>query len=362
MSTDLVTRTAEKTLMDVIAKNHKTLQAIVPQHLQGDRFLRLLVGAIRKNQALTQCTPGSFINAVLTATSLGLEIRPNSAYLVPFKSECQLIIDYRGKMDLARRSGKVGVISAKLVHAADKFDYRFDSQTGEHFEFRPAMWAEKDGTRIPLEKDGAGQILLGFGFAEILGAAHFQTTIMLVSEIEAIRKRAASSRSKSPWDTDWEQMALKTILHRLCKGLPQSPELDRSQEVDEAMATGEPLPMIIDLQAPDTPMFAGSRELQEQVGQGKIAEAQTAMKQITRAQETVDVGAAPILDTGADGEVTGLIDARTSLADPTEAELLADQLAQQDPDVLPTPPRPTMEELARQQSEARSKPGFRRRT
>ena len=360
MSTDLVTRTAEKILLDVIAANKKTLEAILPTQLQGDRFLRLLVGAIRKNQALTQCTPGSFINAVLTATSLGLEIRPNSAYLVPFKSECQLIIDYRGKMDLARRSGKVGVISAKLVHAADKFDYRFDSQTGEHFEFRPAMWAEKDGTRIPLEKDGAGQILLGFGFAEILGAAHFQTTIMLVSEIEAIRKRAASSRSKSPWDTDWEQMALKTILHRLCKGLPQSPELDRSQEVDEAMATGEPLPMIIDLQAPDTPMFTGSRELQERVGQAQIAEAQAAVKQTSRPQEIIDTGAAPILDTSMDGEITGGVTPAPTPADPTEAELLRDQLAQQDPDLVPQSQRPTMEGLAREQSDARSKPGFRR--
>jgi len=359
MSTDLVTRTAEKILLDVIAANKKTLEAILPTQLQGDRFLRLLVGAIRKNQALTQCTPGSFINAVLTATSLGLEIRPNSAYLVPFKSECQLIIDYRGKMDLARRSGKVGVISAKLVHAADEFDYRFDSVSGESFKFRPALWIEDEGVRLPLEADSAGPVLLGFAFAEIIGSAHFQTTIMPVGEIEAIRKRAASAKKTSPWDTDWEQMALKTVIHRLCKFLPQSPELDRSQEVDDALATGEPMPMIVDLDAPDTPMFTGSRELQERVGQAQIAEAHAAMKQITRAQETVDVGAAPILDAGVDGEITDRV---APLAVPTEAELLADQLAQQDPDLVPQAQRPTMEQLAREQSEARSKPGFRRRT
>lgn len=355
MSTDLVTRTAEKTLFDVIAANKKTLDAIIPAHLGGDRFLRLLVGAIRKNPALTQCTPGSFINSVLTATSLGLEIRPNSAYLIPFGQECQLLIDYRGKMDLARRSGKIGVINAKLVHAHDEFSYGFDPDRGERFEFKPRLWMDENGTRIPIDPTALGPVILGFAWAEIIGSKFFQATYMLHHEIEAIRKRSPSVRRQksSPWDTDWEQMALKTVIHRLCKFLPQSPELALSQDVDDAVMSGEQLPPIVEIEAPEIPMFTGSRELQEKVGEEKIRA--MSGREFNRQPEAVDTGATPIIDTDVAGEA--LADGPSGFVPLTQEQIDADEKARI---AESAQPRPTMANMAAQRDVDRSRPKFRR--
>jgi len=48
----------------------------------------------------------SFINAVMLAANVGVEIRANSAYLIPYGKECQLVIDYRGLIDIARARGE----------------------------------------------------------------------------------------------------------------------------------------------------------------------------------------------------------------------------------------------------------------
>src|ERR1039458_7047891 len=109
----------EKPLMKLLGKYKGQITAILPKQLNDDRVLKLIVGSINKNPKLLQCTPISVINSVLTAAAIGLEIRPGSAYLIPFaknfkdangwhkRFECQLVIDYRSEIDLALRSGKV---------------------------------------------------------------------------------------------------------------------------------------------------------------------------------------------------------------------------------------------------------------
>src|SRR5579859_4715310 len=54
-------------------------------------------------------------------------------------------------------------------------------------------------------------------------------------------------------------MQLKSMLHRLCKILPQSPELARSQDVDNCLNTGAPLDRVVDIDLDDTekPMIEG---------------------------------------------------------------------------------------------------------
>ena len=105
----------------------------LPKTLTADRLTRIVLTECRKTPELRRCNPASFFGAVLQCAQLGLE--PGSAlghcYLLPYgngkardgRPNCQLIIGYRGMIDLARRSGQIVSIHAYCVHKKDDFAY-----------------------------------------------------------------------------------------------------------------------------------------------------------------------------------------------------------------------------------------------
>src|SRR5579859_5995117 len=105
MANELI-KSAQQTLVNFLAAHRDQIEGVLPEQLKKGRVIELLIAQINKTPALMGCTPMSVFNAVMTAGSLGLEVRNGSAYLVPYGQECQLLIDYRGKIDLALRSGK----------------------------------------------------------------------------------------------------------------------------------------------------------------------------------------------------------------------------------------------------------------
>ncbi len=99
----------------------------LPKHMTADRLARIATTEIRKIPKLAACDQASFLGAIMQCAQLGLE--PGGAlghaYLIPFdkrqkvngrwetvSTEAQLIIGYRGMIDLARRSGQILHISA----------------------------------------------------------------------------------------------------------------------------------------------------------------------------------------------------------------------------------------------------------
>ena len=107
----------------------------LPKHMSSDRMARIVTTEIRKTPAVADANMQSFLGAVVQCFQLGLE--PGGAlghaYLLPFgngkakdgKSNVQLIIGYKGMIDLARRSGQVISISAKAVREGDDFHYEY---------------------------------------------------------------------------------------------------------------------------------------------------------------------------------------------------------------------------------------------
>ena len=253
---------AAASVMGLLKKYGGNIRKTLPKHLTGDRCAMLVMNSIAANPALANCTPVSFLNSVLLASNLGLEIRKNSCYLIPFGKECQLVIDYRGKMELARRAG-AGAIQTELVHEGDEFEYGYD---GPKLIFH---WRHSFKDR--------GEIIGGFCAAEIHGGT--QVTVMTLEDVERIRRRSQNGRAidgthygkpfkgltlaeirkldpatmkfndpyRVPWVTDWDRMARKTIIHRAANDWPQSPELLTAQEIDTAVDIGAPLPVAEEL-------------------------------------------------------------------------------------------------------------------
>ena len=150
----------------------------------------------------------------MQAAQLGLE--PNTplgqAYLIPFRNnkkgivECQFQIGYKGLIDLCYRSGEMTTVYAHAVYENDTFDYRYGlDQVLEHKPVLTgkgkaiayyAVWKLKNG---------------GYGFG-----------VMSVEDVEkhAQKYSQAYNSSSSPWKTEFDEMAKKTVLKATLKYAP----------------------------------------------------------------------------------------------------------------------------------------------
>ena len=208
----------------------------LPKHLNADQMARVALTCFRLNPLLSKCQPASVFACVIQASQMGL--RPGllgEAHLIPYYNnrkqayECQLIPGYQGLLELVRRSGLVESIGAYLVHANDVYEVRFGTDPGIRHE--------------PCLEGDPGAVRFGYAVARMKGgASHIE--VMTLAQIIAIRdrsqgyQRAKRDGKPSPWDTDFEEMARKTLLRRIAKFLPKSPELATALALDNAADAG----------------------------------------------------------------------------------------------------------------------------
>lgn len=222
---------AEKPVLAMLGKYKMHIEDVLPKHITPQKFMKTIVTAINKTPALLQCTPMSVINCVITAAQLGLEIGPGQCYLIPFKTTCTLIIDYRAKIDLAIRSGKVLDIDLEIVYSKEKFRLYRDDMGIKRIEHEPMLFKEDaDGNHSPITEKDRGVPIGAYAFA-VLKDAPPRIAFMPFIDIDAIRKRSRS-KDDGPWVTDPMEMWKKTVCHRICKTLPSSSEMRLAQEND----------------------------------------------------------------------------------------------------------------------------------
>ncbi|EBP9973868.1 recombination protein RecT, partial [Salmonella enterica subsp. enterica] len=176
--------------------------------------------------ALGDCDTMSFVSAIVQCSQLGLE--PGGAlghaYLLPFgnrneksgKKNVQLIIGYRGMIDLARRSGQIASLSARVVREGDDFSFEFGLE--EKLVHRPGENEDAPVTHV-------------YAVARLKdGGTQFE--VMTRKQIELVRAQSKAGNN-GPWVTHWEEMAKKTAIRRLFKYLPVSIEIQRAVSMDE---------------------------------------------------------------------------------------------------------------------------------
>lgn len=206
------------------------IKAALPRHMTPERLARIVTTEIRKVPKLAECTPVSFFGAVIQCAQLGLE--PGNAlghaYLLPYGREVQLIIGYRGMIDLARRSGQIVSIDARAVYEGDKFECRLGLDP--HIDHEPD-WNNQNRTK--------GEKLQFVYAVAKLKDGGIQFDVMSRAEIEGIRARSKAGNN-GPWKTDYQAMALKTVVRRLFKFLPVSIEMQTAVGLDERAEVGLP--------------------------------------------------------------------------------------------------------------------------
>jgi len=239
-------KTPEQTLVGFMNQPamKSQLAAALPRHMTADRMIRIVTTEIRKNPTLAQCNTQSFVGAVVQCSQLGLE--PGGAlghaYLLPFEKrkkgadgkwytesvDIQLIIGYRGMIDLARRSGQIVSLSARVVRSGDDFAYEYGLE--EKLHHRPGDDESSPITHVysvAKLKDGGVQF-------EVMSANQVN---QIAGQSKSVKKDNSGNidwgNTKSPWATHWEEMAKKTVIRRLFKYLPVSIEMQKAVILDE---------------------------------------------------------------------------------------------------------------------------------
>lgn len=159
----------------------------------------------------------SVVNAVTNIAAIGISLNPakKQAYLVPRKGKVCLDISYMGLIDLAIQSGSIMWAQAELVHSADAFTLNgFDKPPTHSFN--------------PFSKERGDMV--GAYVVVKTHSGDYLTACMSVDDINAIKNRSESVKAgkSSPWDTDYGEMAKKTVVKRAYKYWPKSDRLDQA--------------------------------------------------------------------------------------------------------------------------------------
>ena len=207
------------------------IKKALPSVITAERFSRMVLTAISTNPKLASCTPQSFCGAMMQAAQLGLE--PNTplgqAYLIPYKNkgvdECQFQIGYKGLIDLAHRSGEFKMIYAKEVYENDEFTYSFGLDP--KLEHVPYQGADK------------GEVTHYYAVYTLVNGG-FGFEVMSKEEIEAYARKYSQAFAKgwtSPWKTNFDEMAKKTVIKKVLKYAPIKTEFVRQVQQDETIKT-----------------------------------------------------------------------------------------------------------------------------
>lgn len=204
------------------------IQALLPKGADIERFKRVILQSINRNPDLRKCSPASIVDAAAEAARLGLEPSGaiGGAWLVPYGQTAQLIVDYRGLVELARRSGEIAAIDAAIVRQADIFHVlRGTEPSINHVPDLEAPTPADPG-------DKANPVTHVYAVARLRNGQR-QFEVMTFEEVERIRGRSRAGNA-GPWRTDWHEMAKKTVLRRLSKTLPLTVEVRELIEMEDA--------------------------------------------------------------------------------------------------------------------------------
>ena len=164
-------------------------------------FIASLIDIYASDKTLQKCEPKTVVMEALKAATLRLPLNRNLgfAYIVPYKGKATMQIGYRGYLQLAQRTGQYRYINADAVLEGELV--KADKLTGE----------------IDLSGTATSDKIIGY-FAHMETVTGFRKTIFWPAEkVEAHMKRYSQSYKSdySPWKTNFESMALKTVLKAL---------------------------------------------------------------------------------------------------------------------------------------------------
>lgn len=211
-----------KTIMEWIKAMEPEIKRALPKHITTERITRIALTAVRMNPQLGSCEPVSLMAAIMQSAQLGLE--PNTplgqAYIIPYGKEAQFQVGYKGLIELAHRANLKNLY-ARTVYSNDEFEVNY----GLHQDIKHKPTLGERGEAI------------GYYAVYHLQSGGYGFEFMSRREIEEHKKKysKAASSKYSPWVTDFDSMAKKTVIKRALKYAPISVEIVKGMAADETV-------------------------------------------------------------------------------------------------------------------------------
>ena len=197
----------------------------ISKHLNADRAFMFMSVSVRNNPKLLECTPMSIVSSLVAISLSGLDVASNEAYVVPYKNY---------------KTGKTYAIPITSYRGDIKNMYRFkvDSNTPLIKSIYVSEVKEKDlfdvsgGSEVriihkPNYREERGEVFSYYAIAKLhTGGEVF--SIMTKKEVEDYADKYSKSKDwktkklTGPWSTEFDEMAKKTVIHKLKKLLPSS--------------------------------------------------------------------------------------------------------------------------------------------
>ena len=164
-------------------------------------FMASILELYQSDTALQECDPNKIILEALKAATLKLPINKQLgfAYIIPYKGIPQFQLGYKGYIQLAQRSRQYRYINADVVYEGEQITY--DRITG----------------MLMITGEATSDTPIGyFAYFQLLNG--FEKCVYWTREkVEAHAKRysKAWNRQNSPWHTNFDAMALKTVIRNI---------------------------------------------------------------------------------------------------------------------------------------------------
>ncbi len=206
----------------------------------ANSFMSSVISVANGNPQLRRAEPMSIIGAAMVAATMQLQVIPTlgQCYIIPYGSKAQFQIGYLGLLQLCQRSGQFKKILAAPVHegeyvSGDEFDedYVFDRKQRKSDKVIGYM--------------AKFELLNGF-------------TKVAYWDVDKVKAHATKfsqafrSGFNSPWKSDFDAMALKTVLKSILKFAPKSIEMQNAVAFDQAVVNTN----VSDVQDLDIDAFA----------------------------------------------------------------------------------------------------------
>jgi len=201
----------------------KKLNDVLGSEKKASAFISSVISVSQNNAYLRNATPMTILSSAMVAATLDLPVVPTlgMAYIVPYGKDATFQIGYKGLLELAMRSGEFKNIIDEVVYEGQLVSK--NKFTGEYVFDEDAKVSDK---------------MIGVMARFDLINGYSKTIYWSIDEINAhaMKFSQAYKRGKgSPWQSDFEAMAKKTVLKSLLsKYAPKSVAMQSAIKFDQA--------------------------------------------------------------------------------------------------------------------------------
>ncbi len=226
MANEITTTQKPQTLQQLMGSGAvmKKLNDVLGSEKKAAAFVSSVISVANGNSALRNASPMTVLGSAMVAATLDLPVVPTLglAYIVPYKGQAQFQLGYKGLIELAERSGQFRNIIDEVVYEGQLV--KKNKFTGEYEFDEDAKTSDK---------------VIGYMARFDLINGFSKTIFWTKEEVEAHAKKfsqAFRGGTTSPWKTDFDAMARKTVLKALfAKYAPKSVAIQQAIKFDQAV-------------------------------------------------------------------------------------------------------------------------------